>query len=369
LTFRVLCASGDEARHWRRLIEVLPSPLRDIHFLPEYADIYRASYGYEACLALLEADEGYVLQPFVRRPLRELPFLAGKANAGRFSDMANPYGYGGPLCSHADAATGRRLYARFAAAFSSWCDEEDIASEFTSLHPFMAAHQRALVCGTLAPRHEKDVVFIDLASDEGDIRRRMRKGHRSSAAVARRAAVRVEKVEPSASNLALFGEMYTATMVRRQAAPRWFVPQDYFANCVLGLGVDRTSLFFARIGDEIESACLLIHDFSTAYYHFAAGRAQRPELGVNNLMVYETARWAKDKGFSRYHLGGGVTSGEADSLLRFKAGFSDLRAPLYTYFCVRDRLVYDQLCERKRAHEQASAAGESASEFVPLYRR
>jgi len=79
--------------------------------------------------------------------------------------------------------------------------------------------------------------------------------------------------------------------------------------------------------------------------------------------------WAKRSGYRRYHLGGGVTSKADDSLLRFKAGFSDLRAPLYTYFCVRDRAVYDRLCERKKAYERETAGTESASSFLPLYRR
>ena len=85
--------------------------------------------------------------------------------------------------------------------------------------------------------------------------------------------------------------------------------------------------------------------------------------------MLETALWARRSGCSRYHLGGGVTSTGDDTLLRFKAGFSDRRAPLYTYFCVRDQVVYDRLCERKRAHERSTEGRESVSDFVPLYRR
>jgi len=367
--FSVLCAQGDEARTWGRLIDALPSALRDIHFLPEYGRIYGQCYGYEPLLGLYQGDQGYVLQPFVRRPLRELPFLRGAADADELSDIANAYGYGGPLCSAPDPAAARRLYAGFAAAFASWCDENGIASEFASLHPFMSEHQRPMIAGVLAPRHEKDVVFVDLGADAARMMKSLRKGHRSSVAAARRAGVRVERMEATAANLERFGELYHATMVRRQAAQRWFVPDGYFAACVRQLGARRASLFFASIGGEVESACLLMHDFATAYYHFAATRARHPELGVNTLMVLETALWAKAAGFARYHLGGGVTPSRDDSLLRFKRGFSERSAPLYTYFCVRDQVVYDRLCERKRAHERATAGSESASDFVPVYRR
>jgi lipid II:glycine glycyltransferase (peptidoglycan interpeptide bridge formation enzyme) len=112
-----------------------------------------------------------------------------------------------------------------------------------------------------------------------------------------------------------------------------------------------------------------MHDFGTAYYHFAGNRDAHPELRANNLTMYETALWAQKAGYVRYHLGGGVTSRADDSLLRFKAGFSDRRAPLYTYFCVRSPRVYELLCERKRAHERATTGKESTSDFLPVYRR
>ena len=60
---------------------------------------------------------------------------------------------------------------------------------------------------------------------------------------------------------------------------------------------------------------------------------------------------------------------ETTAYFEFKAGFSDLRAPLYTYFSIRDQVVYDRLCERKRGYERATAGAETASDFLPLYRR
>ncbi len=369
MPFEVLSAEGRDAERWRALIGGLPPERRDIHFLPEYGRIYRVSYGYEPRLAVLSTDEGYVLQPFVRRPLRDLPFLAGAPDAATFTDIANPYGFGGPLCSASDSGVARRLYAGFAKSFAEWCDRENIASEFASLHPFFCEHQIAIMRGMVAPHREKNVVYIDLTGGDDAILAGLNRGHRSSVAKARRAGVRVEKVEPTPRNLMTFNEIYSATMIRRKAAPRWFVPDRFFANCCALLGPRRASLFFASIGGEVECAYLLIHDFGTAYYHFAGTRDRHPELRANNLTMIETALWARKTGCSRYHLGGGVTSREDDTLLRFKAGFSDRRAPLYTYFCVRDQAVYDELCRRKRTHERETAGTELASDFLPLYRR
>src|SRR5581483_6575322 len=186
MPFEVLSAEGRDAERWRALIGGLPPERRDIHFLPEYGRIYRASYGYEPRLAVLSTNEGYVLQPFVRRPLRELSFLAGAPDAATFTDIANPYGFGGPLCNAADEVAAKRLYSDFAKGFADWCDREGIASEFASLHPFLCEHQLAMTRDLLAAQYEKDVVYVDLSGGENGILSGLSSGHRSSASKARR---------------------------------------------------------------------------------------------------------------------------------------------------------------------------------------
>jgi hypothetical protein len=369
MSFEILSAEGCGAARWSVLIAALAPELRDIHFLPEYGRIYRDTYGQEPFLAVCEDGSDAVLQPFVRRPLAELPFLDGAPDGPRFSDIANPYGYGGPLSTASDPAAARRLYRRLADGLAEWCARESIASEFTSLHPLLVGHQLPMLGGAQSCRHQKDVVVVDLAGGRNDLWGNIRKGHRSSVRLAERAGAHVARVEPSARNLALFNEMYYATMTRRSAAPRWFFPENYFAQCVEHLGPCRTSLFFSSLGEQVESACLLMHDFAIAYYHFAATRAEHPELGTNNLMVYEAAIWAQGQGYKSFHLGGGVGRGEDDGLFRFKAGFSPGRAPLYTYFGIRDRAAYDDLSGRKRGFELATTGAEFDSDFLPLYRR
>lgn len=369
MPFEILSADGRNAERWSALISALPPELRDIHFLPEYGRIYRDSFRQEPFLAVYEEDGDAVLQPFVRRPLADLPFLKSAADAAQFADIANPYGYGGPLCTSANRDTAKRLYRAFAANLADWCEREGIASEFTSLHPLFIAHQLPMVETVLSPRFEKDVVVISLAGDETAVRSQLSRGQKSNIAKARRAGVTVAKVDADPANLATFSDIYFATMQRRDAADRWFFPENYFANCVGHLGERRASLFFAHVGGQVESAYLMIHDFGTAYYHFGGTRDRNPQARANNLLMHETANWARAAGFSHYHLGGGVTRAPDDSLFRFKAGFSDGRAPLHVYFCVRDAGVYDDLSARKRKFEQATAGTELASDFLPLYRR
>ena len=367
--FEILTAEGADRELWSALIAALPPHLRDIHFLPQYGAIYRDCYGYEPLLAVYRDGDSFVLQPYVRRPLGGLPFLAKAADAARFSDIANPYGFGGPLSNAESMEAGRALYARFASELQAWCERESIASEFTSLHPVLNDHQAALVEGHLAISHEKDIFYIDLGLDEQELWRKLRRGHRSSINLARRHDVRVAKVEPSEANLATLNALYSASMQRRAAAQRWRFPENFFATTIEHLGEGGSSLFFGYRGERVATAYILIHGFETVYYHFSGTNADDGRIGVDTLMFYEMASWARVQGYARCFLGGGVTRRVEDGLRQFKSGFASVCMPLYTYFRIRNEAIYHELCARTRAYEIETVGAESVSKVLPLYRR
>ena len=368
MSFEILSAQQDEAR-WSALIGELPGHLQDIHFLPQYGRIYRETHGFESLLAVWREADAFVLQPFVRRPLAGLPFLAEAPDRDRFFDIANAYGFGGALCNAIEPELAQTAYRNFREAFCEWGRSTGVASEFTCLHPVLETQQRAMMGSVMPSSYEKDVVVIDLSGSEAEMRSRLRKGHRSGITAAERHGVRVVRCDASGEALALFYELYLETMKRRQAEERWFLPAAYFARTASELGEGRTSLLISYVEGEAVSACFLMHDFETAYYHFAGTRAAEGSLGINNHLVWQAALWSKERGFRRLHLGGGVTRNPDDTLLRFKSGFSDCRLPLYTYFSVHDEVTYRELCDRKRAYERSILGAEVDSDFFPLYRR
>ena len=114
----------------------------------------------------------------------------------------------------------------------------------------------------------------------------------------------------------------------------------------------------------MEVGTLLMHDFDIAYSHFSGSFDNHPNAWAKEfIMIFETALWVKESGFSRLHLGGGLTQSPKDTLLQWKAGFTDRLTPLWTYFCVRDIDAYNTLCDRKRAYERQTAGGEVAVRF------
>jgi hypothetical protein len=367
--FAILQSYGTDATSWSYLISKLNREDRDLHFLPEYGNLYRTTYDFEPFLVFFGDDEHYVIQPFVKRLLNKLPFLAEQNIAETYFDIANPYGYGGPVfrCDSPDEA--RILFQEFNRHFCEYCMEERIASEFTSLHPFLNSREVIIASGLIDLVQCKDVVYIDLSLPEDEIWKGINRGHRSSINKSKKSGVVIEKVEPSPGHLKVFNGLYFQTMERNQAAARWFFPEDYFQNCCDILGPDRVSLFFAYINGGVASAYLLIHDFTTAYYHFGGSDERFYDFRPNNLLMYEAALWAKRQGYLRFHLGGGVSSAPDDSLLRYKSGFSGRKAALYTYSRIHHKQTYERLCEFKKSYELTTNGAVSVSDYFPLYRR
>jgi hypothetical protein len=364
--FKVLTAEGADAVEWGGFIARLPVGLRDIHFLPEYGRVYAATYGVEPRLAVFESEYGFVLQPFIIRSLDKLPFLQERKLQG-FRDIANAYGHGGPLVACGAHAAEQSLLAAFEREYVAYGKAQAFASEFCSLHPLLENADGLSRLG-MELAQEKEVVVMDLGADETELWRQVRKGHKSSIAKARRENVKIEHVAGNEQNLDAFKALYYATMERVNSAGRWRFPQNYFRNCVEVLGEARTSLHFARIGEELAVATILMHDFGTAYYHFAGSDPRFNGMGANNLLVYEAALWAKRSGYRHFFLGGGVTAGVDDSLFIFKSGFSALRAKLYTYGRVLDEPVYRELCGLKSEHENTTGWNGNTA-FFPQYRR
>jgi hypothetical protein len=369
MPFQVLTDDDAQDRAaWHALLDRLPQDERDIHFLPEYGAVYRATYGYQPLLAVLADGPRLVVQAFVKRPLNRLPFLQDQGVTDPYYDLASPYGYGGPAFS-CDGPPAQALMTEFTTRFLEYCRAERLASEFTSLNPLLGGAGVLERSGLVDVEARKEVVYMDLAPAEAERWKAVRKGHRSSITRARRSGVRVERVAPTRENFAELNRLYYLTMERNNADTRWLFPQDYFWNCHQCLGEDRVSLFFATVGQDTATASILIHDAGIAYYHFSGSDERFNQYCAGNLLVYEAAAWAQSRGYRRFHLGGGVTASPQDSLFVFKSGFSDRRATLYTYHRVLDRPTYDYLCTMKKKHEDATGSAVADPDFFPGYRR
>lgn len=242
MEFQVYQSTGSDAEHWQTLINKLSFEKRDIHYLPEYASIYQKIYQYEPYLAYYREQDEFIIQPFVKRNLNQLPFLQGQESGESKYDIANAYGFGGPLSSSNDLNRSIKLGQKFNNCFRQYCFNEKIASEFAVCHPLLGNYQLAEALG-LKTTYQKAVVYLDLTMSEVQLWQGLRNGHQRKINQARKSGVMIEKVAPTAENLQLFDRLYRQTMQRNNAEDRWSFPIEYFQSYFDLLGSERCSLF------------------------------------------------------------------------------------------------------------------------------
>lgn len=366
MNFRIINSSGQDKIYWKALINKIKPEYQDLHFLPEYGQIYYQTYREKPFLAFYGNETDFIIQPFLLKPLTRLPFLKNNCPGNKYFDLVNPYGYGGPLISSAGSLN---LIKPFRKLLNLFCQEKNVISEFSCLHPF-CRNYLIIKKSHIAPfQKEKEIVYINLSKTKDQLWSEISNAHRRNILKAKQRGVLIEKVALDSKNCAIFKQLYYRTMNRHQAQRRWFFPENYFSNCIKCLGDKRVSLFMAYIKDKPISAYLLIHDFKTVYYHFGGSDAKYYQQKPNNLLIYEIALWAKRKGFQYFHLGGGVTSSENDSLFMFKSGFSSDRGTLYSYRIIHNQSLYKRMCNLKKQYDLNNKGKLSNSSYFPYYRQ
>jgi lipopolysaccharide/colanic/teichoic acid biosynthesis glycosyltransferase len=255
-------------------------------------------------------------------------------------DVSSPYGYGGPFGSDES----------FWPEYGEWCARNGVVSTFVRFHP-LARNHRGAPAGMILERLA-DTVSWPLQGD--DLADSMHRHHRRVVKKARR-RLEVDVVEGPV--LGGFASLYEETMRRRRAGVFYFFPPDYWERLRAGLG-DRLVLFQARDGEGVCAAILCLATEPWLHYHLGGSLDRARSSGANHLLMLTAAEWGRDRGFSQFHLGGGV-GGREDSLWEFKHRF----APGNASEVWIGKLVHDE-------HTYAELSETSAVDgWFPAYRR
>ena len=272
------------------------------------ADVYLLD-GYLASAQVLDGGRPVLLQHAEAGGDVIFPLLVRELPTGGGFDVTTPYGYGGPVAAGREPPT-----RRFWELYGEWCGANGVVTTFIRFHPLFA-NQRDAVAG---------VVVEPLAGTVGwrlqrpDLFEAMHPAHRRACRRARKAGVTVT-VQESPAGLSSFVELYEVTMRRVEATEFYFFPQDYWEILEARLR-ERILLVEAEVEGEVVASALCFATPAWLHYHLGATADRGRALGASNLLFYEAAAWARERGFERFHLGGGVGARE-DSLLTFKRRF------------------------------------------------
>lgn len=327
--------------------------MRDIYFEPGYGVLYEQAEGGKALCWSYEGPEGAVDHQFI---LREIPVVT---EDGPWFDLVTPYGYGGPVIRQLNSGHEKEeLVSAFERAFSRYCMEQRVVSEFVRFHPlegngpdFAPVYHSRCIRRTVGT-NLKD--FDDPAAAEfspgcrKQIRRTLAKGV-------------TWRVTPGPETLDSFETVYRSTMERNHAPDYYDFGCRYFSDCLARFR-EHILLIEAVYEGKTVAAGLYFAYGKRLHAHLSGTLTESLHLSPAHIVQYAAVLWGKAHGYELVHRGGGRTNAQEDSLYQFKKKFGQHTE--FDFFVGRrvwNRAVYDRLCEL------TGTAGET--DYFPAYRR
>ncbi|MFC4712843.1 GNAT family N-acetyltransferase [Planococcus dechangensis] len=326
--------------------------MRDLYFDERYGKLYEEIEKGVCQLFEFNHPFGRVRHMFIKRMI---PILIGP---NRYYDIITPYGYGGPMMTDCTTENRQELGEAFEKAFAAYCDSENIVSEFIRFHPvhcnaedFKAIYEVNYLrdtVGTSIRVHDDPIQAEFSSSARKNIRKALRDG--------------IEyRVTLAPSDLRAFQQIYFATMERNRAESFYYFNEQYFNQLLESFG-ERLLLVEALYKGEVIGMELQFVDNDIIHTHLSGTYEAFHHLSPVYIMQYATVLWAKERGISLIHGGGGRTNSPDDNLLRFKRQFARCTSfSFYTGQKVWNEDMYNQLCK--------IANTEITDEFFPAYRK
>ena len=313
---------------------------------PSFDAYHRSSYvlataGVENSQALgiviSSGDQQYLL-PMLLRP------LCGPDRQS-WLDASTPYGYGGVVTVGAGAApVGSDLLTYL----HEWCNDRDLVACVIRSHPLL--NQDWLLAinevdfASVTRLGQTTSISLYGWDEDRQCPVGLSKGRRSDLSLARR-NLRITWNEPSQQKNSLesfriFRGLYESTMQRVDATEFFHFPWSYYEK-LSTLGPD-VGVAIAWHGDRAVGGALFMAGPSFAHYHLSASDDTGHTYKASTLLVVEGAKWARQRGCRRLHLGGGMLAN--DSLMRFKQSFGGEPHKFAHITIIGNRERYQSMC-------------------------
>lgn len=268
----------------------------------------------------------------MKRDISKDPKFRGELEESKYFDFETPYGYGGPLC---DKTIPEDAQEKFLTEIGDYSKENGIVSQFIRFHPLLSNY--TFIPNAFEVRYLHQTVFIDTKSPElimsnMDTKNRnmVRKAIKNGVTIARK----------SIDDYHAFLPIYKETMVRDNADDYYFFREEYFKRQIELK--DNACIFYAMMDQQPIAGSIMYFNDRYMHYHLAGTRTEFRKYSPSNLLLYEAACWASERGIRQFHLGGGIV--ENDNLFGFKKQFNKKgKLPFYIGRTIFDENMYRQL--------------------------
>lgn len=325
----------------------------DIYFQDEYGKLYEKSDCGNAEIFLFTCPHGRVKHQFIKR---EIPYQIRKSEK-KWYDIITPYGYGGPLVTECKLGEKEKLISGFEQAFSKYCLEQNIVSEFVRFHP--VANNASDFDSMYHPIWDRNTLGTNLRDYEDPVQSEFSKRCRKNIRQAINKGVTYQiKYQPE--DLSSFQEVYYATMKRNEASDYYYFDEAYFTDMLRYFG-KQLLLIEAIYEKKVIAAGLYFLSNKTIHIHLSGTLQEYLFLSPAYILRYALTIWGKQHGYELIHHGGGRSNKEDDALFMFKQQFAmNTKLDFYIGKKIWNKEVYNEICEKNSISTEIS--------FFPAYR-
>jgi hypothetical protein len=348
---------------WMKILAEMP---HDIYHLPEY--LYLESIRIKGTPeAILIADgEKMFLLPYLLRQVHNI--IDGEVSKQEIFDqeifdIVSPNGYGGFLLNRAAASTPEFVNLAITELMNV-LRERQICSAFLRLHPILNQEFSGINQPNISTV-TGETISVDLTLAEAEIWQQTRPEHRTRINKCKRDGF-TARVVPFQQYVPEFTEIYQETMQRVGASNSYYFGYEYFAKMAEILA-ENLHLGIVELNGEITCACLFAECCRIVQYHLGGTKTNFLKQAPSKLMFDYVRFWAKERGNTVLHLGGGVGNAR-DSLYHFKAGFSQVRNRFLTMRLITDAEKYQYLVSLRAKSLNREPEKLLESKFFPAYR-
>ncbi len=312
---------------WDECLDRFSPQQKDIYFKRSYVSLYESSIEEHALALVIEDDEKLMLFPFLSRKF--------EFNGESYKDFETAYGYGGPIFNTSDIEFINSANKLMQQAFI----EDNYICGFVRFHPLLGNSKNFKIGTVIDDRY---TVAINLSLSEEDIW--MKEIHTKNRNVIKKGDKNGLKfiADYEQKYLDEFIKLYDQTMDKLKADDFYYFNHQYYQKFIDAIP---NFLGVVKLGDKVISAALFMYDGCYAHYHLSGSDKAYLNYLPNNYMLYHAALELKRNGAELFHLGGGTTSDENDSLFSFKRKFSKELYQFSIGKVIFNERLYSEICK------------------------
>ncbi len=273
-------------------------------------------------------------------------------------DLETPYGYGGFLLQGTFTKEACRA---FVTKMSAYAEENRIVSQFVRFYPVYHNETYYERMQDSAIRYLRDTIYID-TTDKENIMANMDSKNRNMVRKAIKSGVTI--CHDKGEHLDDFIRIYESTMDYDHATSYYYFKREYYEYLIEHMK-EQLEIFYSVYEGKYIGAAIFFYNKEYMHYHLSGMYTEYRSTAATNLLLYEAAVWACERGIRLLHLGGGL--GAEDSLFGFKKQFNKKgRLPFYVGRTIFDKEVYKELMRRRK---EADASFDLENSFMIQYRK